>query len=273
MRCHNSQALKELKSLSKDDLTELYRGCGRNPAAVASKLGLSRTAVTNALKSANVTRRSLSEFVTERNLAKNCEPLSEQQHTMILGCLLGDSCLYEQSGTNKGLGLRFCHSIKQLGYLKHKHALFNGRASKLSDVPLNNFGSKRKAFTFTSTPCLTEYKNLCITSGTKTVSQEWCNKLTLEAISYWYEDDGCLVVLNERTSNSLLSFHTQSFTECEVDLLRSRLKQFGLSTRIGFNSERQPIIFSRFSDEARLFLGTLTCHHPCLQYKFKTAIL
>jgi len=275
MRCHNKESLANLKSMTLAQLEQAYVAHGRNSTRLATTLGLSRCAVENKMRHTGIITRTPSEFVREHNLSKNSVPLTDGQHALILGSLLGDSCLY--TSTSGGLGIRFCHSVAQLGYLLHKQQAFSGRASKLYEVPLNNFRSRRWSFTFTSTPCLEPYIDLCKSQGPlrpKTVTEEWASRLTLESISYWFEDDGYIVVSNPRTNCTIAGFCTNSFSKIECEILAEVLQNFGLTVRLvssGRNKD-QFILLSRWSDETRHFLGKLTCHHPCLHYKFRTAL-
>lgn len=150
MKCHNKTALTRLKSTSKDRLEQAYVECGRNSTVLARKLRLSRCAVENRLRILGIKIRTLSEFCSEHNLSKNDSPLTRKQDTLILGSMLGDACLHAIKNS-QNLVLRFCHSVRQFGYLEHKHRVFSGRASRLYKMPQNNFGSTRWSFSFQST--------------------------------------------------------------------------------------------------------------------------
>ena len=264
--------------MTRPELDKAYTSSGRDSRILANTLGLSRCAVENRLRSVGIPLRTLSEFITKRNLDVNSQPLDDLQKDLMFGSLLGDACIHVPKNSRSIL-VRFCHSNKQFGYLKHKWDVLDGRGSALYKVPVNNFGSYRTTFSFTSAQALAEIYSLCTVNGSRRVNERWVSKLNLNSISYLWEDDGSLIVLNPRTGHSLLVFYTNSFDLEECELIQESLKSFGLSTYIRkaagyYNGCRReyPTLASNHSDEARHFLGKLICHDPCLKYKFRTSL-
>ena len=57
-------------------------------------------------------------------------------------------------------------------------------------------------------PYFTELYNQFYVNGVKTVTQEWCDKLTAESIAFWFMDDGC--------NSGTLATNSFSKEECEL---------------------------------------------------------
>lgn len=129
--------------------------------------------------------------------------LSQDELSVILGGLLGDSSYYKRDNV-----VTFSHSIKQKEYLEWKHDKLSNISNPIRQRVIGksiitgedwiniNFTTRRK-------PGLEEdYKsirNLIFDSnGIKHVNRKWLNMLTPLSLAVWWMDDGCLSVRKEK---------------------------------------------------------------------------
>lgn len=85
----------------------------------------------------------------------------------------------------------------------------------------SGFGEYSSVWVSLSTPTLLPIRLLCYPDGKKRVTRAWTERLTWEAIAWWYQDDGSLV-------NGRITISTHSFTQPECQLLVDRLTEMGV---------------------------------------------
>ncbi len=153
--------------------------------------------------------------------------LTQQQHAVLVGSLLGDGTLRRQG--NRQALLEVNHSSSQKEYVDWKYAIFQNLV--ISPPKLRSGNGKRVAYRFTtrSLPVLTEYHRWFYRGARKIIPHDLV--LGPVELSVWYMDDGS-------KSRSSCYLNTQQFALddqlCLIDLLR---KTFQIEGRL--NRDRQ----------------------------------
>lgn len=124
--------------------------------------------------------------------------LSQDEVSVILGGLLGDSCYKKRDNV-----IVFSHSAKQKKYLSWKHDILSGishdiRTSVVGRSIITGEDLVNVSFyTKINKEYRADYnsiKNLIFSDGKKTVNRRWLNMLTPLSLAVWWMDDGCLSV-------------------------------------------------------------------------------
>ena len=190
--------------------------------------------------------------------------LSEEEHQIILGGLLGD--LYCRiSGSCKNAQIEGAHCKKQEPYLlwkvsKLKNLSFSFRRTNLGYL---FFESRRY-------PCLNYYCHLFYKTGKKKINVFILNKLNRLGLAIWYMDDGSY---NKRYKYCRL--HTNGFTYDENLIIKKWFEEkWGIYSKI--NSCKQPkkypgriwYYLNFNSTETRKLIGLVEDYvHPSMEYK------
>jgi recombination protein RecA len=141
--------------------------------------------------------------------------LSEAQHSLVIGTLLGDGAM--RCKTNALLEIN--HSIHQQSYVDWKFQLLAGLVGTPPRMRNGNGGRIAYRFTTLSTPELTPMFRLFYRDGGKHVPKV---ELTPLALAVWFMDDGS-------RSRSSVYLNTQQFdVDCQVLLLSLLWEQWGI---------------------------------------------
>ena len=130
--------------------------------------------------------------------------LSQNELSVIMGGLLGDSCYSKRDDY-----IVFLHSIKQKEYIEWKHNILNNIANPLhvtkvgtsiiTNEDLLNISFRTKK----NKELNIDYKHIrniiFNEDGIKTVNRKWLNILTPLSIAVWWLDDGCLSIHKGKT--------------------------------------------------------------------------
>ena len=145
--------------------------------------------------------------------------LSEVQHSIVVGSLLGDGAM--RCKTNALLEIN--HSVHQRSYVDWK---FRHLASLVTTLPKVRKGNGRRIayrFVTRSLPDLTPYYIAFYGSGIKRVPQVELSPLSL---AVWFMDDGC-------RSRNAVYLNTQQFDmRSQVRLMQMLWEQFGLESTL-----------------------------------------
>lgn len=162
------------------------------------------------------------------------------------------------------------HGAKQQAYCRHKAAALKNYVRTPPKIRQNKgWGMLSCVFTTVTSPVFDFIRTLCYRPDStgklkKRVTKSWLKQLTWEGIAYWYMDDGSL-------SGKSITFSTHSFTEEEVDLLVTMLKDRGIAARkVRVNKkDRRSYYTIRLNLVAtRTFVQKVAKYvHPTLQYK------
>lgn len=141
----------------------------------------------------------------------------------ICGKLLGDGCITKQG--NRKPRFQFIHRTEDFGWsnygymrLKDFIPLSAPVYQKVIDKRLKKGYSERNVVQSRTHPLLTQLYEIWYPNGKKVVPFHFLNKyLNEEALSWWYQDDGHLKVVNGKMNKIILS--TDGFTEEENNQL------------------------------------------------------
>jgi len=244
---------------------------------LAKEFKCNAVTIANILRSQNIKLRSYADASSAMN-DRRMIVFTEDQRQLIFGSMLGDACLHrsimKSNKTDNKLEtykLIFAHSIKQLEYLEHKRSVLGG--SRIGNRQ-SGHGSIIKHFAFCHTPSLRPIAEICHDSNhKKRITQEWLNLLTWKGIAYWYMDDGSLLI-DKEYGRPILTFHTNSYSSSELDLLTRFLRGHGLDTRHQ-KADGNPgiILSSRHQTEARSFLKNMKPYIiPSMEYKIRAIL-
>lgn len=263
--------------ISKAELDRLYNTDKLSLSQIAQRVGLSYATVQRTMRRFGLRTRDYALASANMNNQRIIK-FNYEQEQLVLGSLLGDASLWHWTmrsnkkcgSTLTGYKLSFSHTQKQLDYLLHKKAIIGGCAV---GQRRSGYGSIIKHFTFSHTPTLRLYAELCLGSDHKKhVSVRWLDKLDWLGIAYWYMDDGSLLV-EKKYRRPTVTFHTESFTAAELSLLQEMLRdRFGLDTRRATaNSDpRQQVLSSRHKNEVMTFLANMKEYIvPTMHYKIR----
>jgi hypothetical protein len=238
-------------------------------------MGISRSRVGQLIKEYGMSSREYAEASSNTNNQKTIE-FNDHQKDLMFGSMLGDAGYYKttmrSNKTNKELEvirMTFAHSIKQYEYLLHKKEIMGG--TKIGER-ISGHGSIIKHFSVCHTPSLKPYVDYFLDENNKkSVKRNWVEKLNWRSIAYWFMDDGDLIIRN-KGKNPVIGFHTESFNQHELRILRDKLLEFGLttSTRICNKDPNQLKIVSKHYKEVAGFLEKMKEFIiPTMEYKIR----
>jgi LAGLIDADG DNA endonuclease family len=137
--------------------------------------------------------------------------LSEVQHSIIIGTLLGDGSM--RCKTNALLEIN--HSSSQSSYVQWKYRHLAGLVATPPRLRKGNGDRVACRFVTRSLPVLTPYYHLFYEAGRKRVPEVELSPLTL---AVWFMDDGC-------RSRNAVYLNTQQFDVAEQRKLLTMLEQ------------------------------------------------
>lgn len=154
---------------------------------------------------------------------------------MILGSLLGDASLVKQGTAN----FVCSHTEKQKDYVDHKKAILSAEdifSSEFSQeretcISDRNYESTLYGVRSKSLYSLAELYNTCYKNDKKTITKEWCDKIDVIGLAYWYMDDGSYSKKKDRP-NGYASFASYNISFKEIELLQSMLKRYNIDSVI-----------------------------------------
>lgn len=161
------------------------------------------------------------------------EKINNVQEQLILGTLLGDSSIYprvKEKTLSRNRGIAFTHSYKQIDYLEFKNKILDSYYSKTRDL-ISGYGSSEKQST---SICCREIELMiekCVDENeNKKINKNWLLMINPIGLAFWYMDDGSLTK-GSNGQRERACFHTEGFSECEIDLLINMLKvKFNISS-------------------------------------------
>jgi hypothetical protein len=179
--------------------------------------------------------------------------LSEEQHSIVLGSLLGDGSMRCKANAL----LEINHSLAQQSYVDWKHIRL---AELVSTPPKPRAGNGRRIayrFTTRSLPALTPYYELFYGNGAKQVPELELSPLTM---AVWFMDDGC-------RSRNAVYLNTQQFdVTSQQRMLKMLDEQWGIKGSLNRDKTYYRIYVSV---EGTKRLATIVDEHmlPELRYK------
>ncbi len=179
--------------------------------------------------------------------------LSEVQHQVIIGTLLGDGSM--RCKTNALLEIN--HSARQRAYVDWKYRQLADLVATPPKQRRGNAGRIAYRFVTRSLPALTPYYRLFYAGGRKSVPESELSPLTL---AVWFMDDGC-------KSRTAVYLNTQQFgRESQETLLRLLREQWDIEGALNRDKQYHRI---RLTVDGTKRLATLVDPYllPELRYK------
>lgn len=153
--------------------------------------------------------------------------LSEEQREVLIGLLLGDSCLETQNG-GQTYRLKVEQSARHQAYVEHLYAIFREwvlGSPRLKQVSSRGHMSQNVTFQTISHGAFRFYAQQFYHEGRKRVPKLIHRWLTPRAMAYWFMDDGSI---KSKQSKGVI-FNTQAFQRKDVERLCLAMSQlFGL---------------------------------------------
>ncbi len=207
--------------------------------------------------------RELVKTISEWNKLVSKNPrllLSEKQHDIILGTLLGDANIRNRG---KDCQFRTSHSDKQSLYLYWLEEVLE----EFTNNRFNIYERKNRLpeiyFETLVHPVFNYYFNLFYVNGRKQVSEEILSQLTPQAVAVWLCDDG-----SYGKKGKQIVLCTNSFTLKEHNLMKTYFEEkWEISPTIGFRDKKY--YYLRFTkDDTRKLISIVKEFIPkCMKYK------
>lgn len=192
----------------------------------------------------------------------------------IYGTLLGDSNVaFDRRNGSTQTRIKICHSKKQYEYLLEKLRILNSTSKIQSSM--SGFLGGEKTFMTTldvdETISQTLVNDGCIQDRKFYVTKQFCDRLTIPSLAWWFLDDGSLRH-REHDGTPRISFSTYAFDEYEVDLLIDVLKRYGFNpTKVKSLNKKKTeywFVIDLSKDDSIRFIEMIKDYvPPCMQYK------
>jgi len=174
--------------------------------------------------------------------------LSNEEHEIILGTLLGDASIRQR---DKNSCLRIAHSLKQRDYLtsiKNKFADFEIAEFSQRTRIINNRKVDMIHFSTKTHPIFNYYRKLFYKNSRKIVSEEILNQLNPRSLAFWVCDDGSY---DNRQGYIILC--TNAYNLEEHQLMKKFFNdKFGLDPTIGFRDKKYYYLRFKKEDSKKL---------------------
>lgn len=195
--------------------------------------------------------------------------LTRDQREILVGLLLGNSCLETQNG-GRTYRLKIEYSVKNQDYAQHIYEVFKEWVLTLPKKKVKANGehhSTNVAFSTISHGTFRYYAHQFYAEGKKVVPRSIGKLLQAKGLAYWFMDDGSV---KSKESKGVI-FNTQGFTRSEVAKLVTVLKEkFHLDAWERKQKEGYQIYISGRSYEK--FVKLVSPYiHPSMRYKIPKA--
>ena len=190
--------------------------------------------------------------------------LSEPEHSVLVGSLLGDACL---SKNGRRYRVRFDHSASATEYALWKYTLLQRICCRPRTVAVFDKRTCRHYYHIRydtkSLPELEWYSDTFYPNGWKVVPSSVELLLTELALAVWYMDDG-----HRRTDCNALRLNTHGFPRSDVERLANALySRYGVHAKLHQAGKSQWVLYIP-SRSAVLFCEiTRPYVPPCMGYK------
>ena len=190
--------------------------------------------------------------------------LSEPEHSVLVGSLLGDACL---SKNGRRYRVRFDHSASATEYALWKYTLLQRICCKPRTVAVFDKRTCKHYYHIRydtkSLPELEWYSDTFYPNGWKVVPSSVELLLTELALAVWYMDDG-----HRRTDCNALRLNTHAFPRSDVERLANALhSRYGVHTKLHQAGKSQWVLYIP-SRSAVLFCEIIRPYvPPCMGYK------
>lgn len=159
--------------------------------------------------------------------------IEDAELEIIYGTLLGD-CSISRPHATANPRLSFNHSIAQYDYAIHKtEALYRfGWNTRVFESSGFKLGAKMVGCVSSTLPAFNDVLDTTHTGASKTVTNQWLDRITPRSLAYWYMDDGSMSLSKFTNEVSAVSLHTEGFSQNENELLAEFLVDFGIRASV-----------------------------------------
>ncbi len=236
---------------------------GENCREIAADFGCDKGTIRNVLLRNGVALRSKSEATS----SKRQSAISESQHQVIEGMLLGDASVFRR-GTNSN----FRHKSSQEEFVRHVTGLlsfdFHFYSEAARDVVIRGKMCHRNTVHIAESRVdisLNDYRSRWYNCGVKVVPEDLV--LTPTVCKYWYYSDG----YSSWNGNNcvIVGLCTNSFSRAECERLKLSLAALGFDFKIA-KKVNGHILQGRKKDTVNGFLQFIGLPElECYRYKWK----
>ena len=263
--------------ISKEELENLLLCHFMSVRSISKKYNVDTGIVKRAVEICNI---SLDKTIWKRGVSYNQRQLlasnillTEKQHQILTGSLLGDGSL-EHLGINAKFGLtQSAHHLEYLTYIHQELKPFCGQIKEQNTKNLKNVDKLYKTYYFYTT-ChseFTKYRNLFYPKDIKIVPENIEDLLTELSLGIWYCEDGA----HTHTGRGSI-LHTNCFIESEVEHLITVLyRKFNIKTHLlkvaGF-TEKQSVIYIGTKEGYDIYhdiVDPFVQQFPCFHHKLR----
>lgn len=186
------------------------------------------------------------------------ETLSTEQEEVLIGGLLGDSCLFTQKSAVNPL-LTITRSSKDLQYLEYQFDIFKDFCKQGITTHTKIINGYDKIYNLSRfrtrhLVVLRQYKEKWYPDGKKIIPRDL--KLTPLIVAIWFCDDGCISVKKDKKgnpSNALkLKLATHGFSKEDVIFLANALSTL-LNTNFNVNEYKGKFYIQAYTEATKKF--------------------
>ena len=214
----------------------------------------------------NISARNLIKLVRDWNIGIQKNPflfISQEEHDMILGSLLGDASIRQRE---KNSCFRFSHSMKQRDYAEFKkNILINFNISEFREVKRRIRDDFIHAMDFSTRthPIFNYYRNLFYNNLKKVVNLNILEQLNPRSLAFWICDDG-----SYDNKQGYIVLCTNAYSLDEHNLIKEFFnKKFGLNPTIGFRDNKYYYLRFKQEDSKKLIEMIKPFIPQCMKYK------
>jgi len=194
---------------------------------------------------------------------------NKDQLEFLIGTLLGDACITKHGS------IQILQNISQKEYIEDKAFVLNG--NDIQEYTNGGFGTNKPflRFSVNSNEQTKKLRSIMYIDGKKTV-KNIINMITEKSLAYWYMDDGNIVKVKNKNSDSYYCmFNTQGFSLEDHKLLVSMFKnKFNIDAKIDeynmkYKGEKKTYLRLRLSMDGAKNLFRLISPYisECMKYK------
>lgn len=180
----------------------------------------------------------------------------------MLGLVIGDGYI------SKSGALTIRHGLKQREYLEYKYSemkkLYEGRNFHLTEVPSQN----GVQLSVCDAKLFKAWRKWIYPQGKKLFTSKLLNKLTPQAIAFWYCDDGSMYY--KKRNGRIHAIECVISTCCSLDEINTIIDYFNDKWNISMTRKKENQLYSvRFGTKsARTFVDHFGSYVPsCMSYK------
>jgi biotin operon repressor len=251
--------------MKKDEIIDLYVNKHKTTYEIAELAGVHRSTIGKKLKKWGV------HIINEQRKYYGIKrtPLTQEQHEMIIGTMLGDGCIAPHGRRNKSYRLIVGHCEKQKELVLWKKKILANLVNVVSKRDDIRGNSTMYTFNTVTHNGFRFYDKLFYDGRKKVIRPELENYIAPLSLAVWVMDDGSL---NKKVNMRLA---TDGFSKEDNQTLQRILKlKFGVRSKIcGYQRHNQEYNYLSMNKRNSLILSDIVKPYiiDSMQYKIITA--